>query len=768
MLLGQLYTESGERLRLESRLRSGGEGEIWKVRGADSVVKRYHPEVLGRAGGVLEGKLRAMVTHPPRDPTFDALGHRSLAWPVARVYERETFVGLVMPKLDLSAYVELHGVANPSDRASPQPPIPAWVEGFTWRYLIRTAINLASTTAALHESDYVIGDFNEANILVSPHALVTLVDCDSMQVPNGAGPPFLCRVHMPRFLAPELYRMDLRSEPRPPSSDLFALAVHIFQLLMEGSYPFDGVWRGRSRKPLTAELVRRGIFAHSGDGPLAPQRAAPPFEVFPEPVRRLFRQAFEEGAVSPERRPSAATWTHALEGLARNLTTCSKDTSHEYSRHLGSCPWCERARRIARQKRRAARERERARSAGASSTVGLYGSAARFRASGVRTPTGTIRTSVTHAHARVTPTPVRQQAPPSGTPQRSGWERMNPFVLLGLAAVVFLFMEVINQPDVAPERWQFQTGDWVRSSPAVSGGTVYVGSEDGHLYAIDAAAGGQRWRFETEAGVWSSPAVSEGVVYVGSEDGSVYAVDAATGSALWRFRTGAAVWSSPAVSDGLVYVGNEEGFLYAIDARTGEQQWSFRAPERVRSSPAVSGGVVYVGSDQLYAVDALSGEQRWSFDTNRWVWSSPAVSDGTVYVGSEDGNVYAVDAVSGRQQWRFETGGRVWSSPAVVEDTVYIGSNDGSIYALDAQSGESRWRFGVGGDVLSSPAVSGGVVYVGGPDGNLYALDAADGAEHWRVETGGQVWSSPAVADGLVYVGSRDGRLYAVPVVEDA
>ncbi|MEI6842439.1 MAG: PQQ-binding-like beta-propeller repeat protein, partial [Methanomicrobiales archaeon] len=64
----------------------------------------------------------------------------------------------------------------------------------------------------------------------------------------------------------------------------------------------------------------------------------------------------------------------------------------------------------------------------------------------------------------------------------------------------------------------------VKSSPAVSNGYVYVGSDDNSLYAIDVVSGKEKWRFKTGGSVSSSPAVSNGVVYVGSADGNLYAI----------------------------------------------------------------------------------------------------------------------------------------------------------------------------------------------------------------------------------------------------
>ena len=74
--------------------------------------------------------------------------------------------------------------------------------------------------------------------------------------------------------------------------------------------------------------------------------------------------------------------------------------------------------------------------------------------------------------------------------------------------------------------WEFETGDKVYSSPAIgSDGTVYVGSYDKKLYAINGKRGVKLWEFETGGDVRSSPAIgSDGTVYVGSNDKKLYAL----------------------------------------------------------------------------------------------------------------------------------------------------------------------------------------------------------------------------------------------------
>ncbi|MDB4808091.1 PQQ-binding-like beta-propeller repeat protein [Verrucomicrobia bacterium] len=111
--------------------------------------------------------------------------------------------------------------------------------------------------------------------------------------------------------------------------------------------------------------------------------------------------------------------------------------------------------------------------------------------------------------------------------------------------------------DGIEKKWVFETGDNVDSSPAIgSDGTIYVGSEDNNLYAIN-PDGSKKWNFKTGGGVDSSPTIgSDGTIYVGSEDNNLYAINP-DGSKKWAFKTGFTVDSSPAIgSNGTIYVGS--------------------------------------------------------------------------------------------------------------------------------------------------------------------------------------------------------------------
>jgi outer membrane protein assembly factor BamB len=152
------------------------------------------------------------------------------------------------------------------------------------------------------------------------------------------------------------------------------------------------------------------------------------------------------------------------------------------------------------------------------------------------------------------------------------------------------------------------------------------------------------WSYTTGLDVYSSPAVADGKVYIGSDDGKVYCLDAITGALIWSHEIGGSVLSSPAVAYGKVYIGSDDYKVYCLDATTGAFIWSYTTGGGVESSPAVADGKVYIGSydHKVYCLDAITGALIWSYTTGYpGISSSPAVADGKVYIGSGDHNVYA-------------------------------------------------------------------------------------------------------------------------------
>jgi outer membrane protein assembly factor BamB len=346
---------------------------------------------------------------------------------------------------------------------------------------------------------------------------------------------------------------------------------------------------------------------------------------------------------------------------------------------------------------------------------------------------------------------VRAQARDAGE-ARSAWS--NPLTV------------VVTIP-FATVRWRYQTGDFVSGCPAIAAdGTIYLGSCDDYLYAIN-ADGSLKWRYKTGNSITNSPAIAaDGTVYAVSGE-SLHAINP-DGTLQWHRQLDSYSVTGPAAAvgaDGTIYVGTDmSDSLYALNP-DGTRKWTYYIGAPIWTVPAIAAdGTVYVGSNDtyLYAIKP-NGSFKWRYKTGSDVHSTPAIAtNGTVYFGSADNYLYAINS-QGLLEWRYRTNGGLIASPAIAADgTIYIGSEDTYLYAVNPD-GSAKWRYRTDDGVNSGPAVTDdGSVIFGSDDSCLYAVNA-DGSLRWRCKTDGKVSSSPAIApDGTIYFGSFDWNIYAL------
>ncbi|HEY4930064.1 MAG TPA: PQQ-binding-like beta-propeller repeat protein [Terriglobales bacterium] len=326
--------------------------------------------------------------------------------------------------------------------------------------------------------------------------------------------------------------------------------------------------------------------------------------------------------------------------------------------------------------------------------------------------------------------------------------------------------------------WSYFAGGFGSSTPAVVNGVVYVGNDDGNLYAMNANTGALVWQYTTGGSVSDSPAVNKGVVYFGSSDGNLYAVNATTGALVWKYAAGSGIESSPAVyylswASPVVYFRSGDGNLFAVNATTGALLWRFLTGGGggTTCGPAVANGVVYVGSAYgvLYALDAKTGVLLWTYDTGYLSLWSPVVTKDVVYFLSRAG-LFALNAKSGALLWTLSVflGPDNWifpsAPPTVSNGVLYFPTFDVDgdfeyMVAVNAKTRALFWAQKTGSAYIGistiTPVVANGVIYGGNnADGTLYALDASTGNRLWTYfEPSYRGGAGPVVANGVVYAG---------------
>ena len=351
--------------------------------------------------------------------------------------------------------------------------------------------------------------------------------------------------------------------------------------------------------------------------------------------------------------------------------------------------------------------------------------------------------------------------------------------------------------------WEESVGDgsedyFSRLKPIVAYNNVYSASRAGDVVAFDEKTGKQLWQTDLsdsnkERSFWDSrvsallsggPVAGLNKIFIGSENGKIYALDAQTGELVWQANIKGEVINAPAVDSGIVVVNSASGIMKALSAETGEELWKIEQDVpaltlRGISAPVIASGGVLVGTGKgsinVYLLD--KGQQGWSTDIGEPsgstelervidVDSAPVVFGDKIYAVSSRGNLAAIELKSGRILWK-----RQYSSYrqiAIYRNTLFLTNVRGHVYAIDRINGIERWsNLSLTNRNVTGPAIIDDYVVVGDFEGYLHWLNQETGeivARH-EVDSSG-IHSTPTVINNVLYSQSRDGDLQAIATPE--
>jgi outer membrane protein assembly factor BamB len=335
-------------------------------------------------------------------------------------------------------------------------------------------------------------------------------------------------------------------------------------------------------------------------------------------------------------------------------------------------------------------------------------------------------------------------------------------------------------PDAPKVLWRFQSDSAVYQPPVHGNDLIIFASRKGGVYALD-KDGQEVWSKHFQFGTFrnGSPrmerfdapiSIYEETVFVGSLNGNLYALDASTGEEKWKFFTDAPILGTAnfhVTPDGqkLIYIINqEEGNLYSIDFQTGKEVWKSDFIAQCDGSPSVGADKVVYGScaNALHIFSANDGAllSEIVLDEDSQVAGGVAIVGNSVFSGSHSGRLFHADLATGQIFWINEDSeDEIFSTPAVNSSLVVFGSFDGFFYALDRMTGKKKWAFETDG-IPVSPVIAGEKV-IACSDGTIYLLDVNTGKQLWFYEVSDEI-SSPGIFNDMILIGADDGTVTAL------
>ena len=224
----------------------------------------------------------------------------------------------------------------------------------------------------------------------------------------------------------------------------------------------------------------------------------------------------------------------------------------------------------------------------------------------------------------------------------------------GLPAVLFIGCSdgkvYALDAELGDKLWESAvSGDKIWGTPTASGDTVYIGSFDKTLFALNVADGSVKWQYDTGGSIVSKPLIYENTVIFGSFDRSLYAVNTADGSLKWQFTGKNWFWSEPVLYSDKLYVGCLDKFVYVLNPSTGVKITEHELDSAVASSPVLVGDSVIFASEKgvIYAMAAGTYEVRQLAELKKTVNGPLAASGDVVFIHTQDNMLQRMDAVTG-------------------------------------------------------------------------------------------------------------------------
>ena len=269
-------------------------------------------------------------------------------------------------------------------------------------------------------------------------------------------------------------------------------------------------------------------------------------------------------------------------------------------------------------------------------------------------------------------------------------------------------------------------------------------------------------------------------VFIGSENGEVFAFDAQTGVLSWQSKIKGEVITKPALDSGILVVNSASGALKAFNASNGEDAWEVEQdvpPLSLRgiSTPTINSGGVILGTASgdvsVYILEngqlgwtAALGEATGTTELARVVDvdAAPLAYGDKIYAISSRGNLAAIDLRSGRILWK-----RQYSSYrqiAIAGNTIFLTDVKGHVFAVDRNNGLEKWsNLSLTNRNVTGPAVVGDYIVVGDFEGYLHWLkrDTGEFVARHEVDSSG-IYATPTVSNDILFVQSRDGDLEAI------
>jgi len=351
-----------------------------------------------------------------------------------------------------------------------------------------------------------------------------------------------------------------------------------------------------------------------------------------------------------------------------------------------------------------------------------------------------------------------------------------------------------NKP-VAMENWVARLDGAIFAEPLVEGNSVYVGTERGLFYRIDAISGGIAGSIDLKTPIRSKAIYHQGRLFIESM-GDLVCLDAASLREVSRFMAPVEEktdmvdpWdyyhSSPVLHNGYIYYVAGMGLIRQVDPKTNRIEKEMHTPgnAEIRSRLAFNGNRLFLGDNNGVIHEYNLDTNGWAtifksftdrpYPTYGYISGGPVIEGETLYFGARNETMSAIDLSTRSVKWtQRDDNGSWWPAEPVVTsgNVIYSGSDNLKVMAVSTETGQVQWLFRTDHNIFGTPLVVDDVLLLGTGNsyfnrqgnGSVYSINLKNGRLINKYKPGGNVFASVTRAGNNLLVATTTGKVISI------
>ncbi len=251
--------------------------------------------------------------------------------------------------------------------------------------------------------------------------------------------------------------------------------------------------------------------------------------------------------------------------------------------------------------------------------------------------------------------------------------------------------------------WKLEVSEGLTSSPFLGAENIYVYDKASNLYCLS-KKGSMLWKKDFKQKITTGITEFKKNIYFGTEQGILFALATASGGELWRFEAGDAVSSTPVINDGRIIVGCDDYNLYIL-AEKGNLLDKIKTGSKIHSFPLVEKSLLYFGTDDhyFYCFNLAKRKKKWKRKIGGKIFSPLVVDRKRIFFLCWNNVLYCLNKKNGNILWWQIIPSRSFYRLEISGEKILVSSFSSILLCFDIETGEKIGEYDAGQEIKSNP-----------------------------------------------------------------